>query len=108
MGAQHVDLTQFEHGGALYEISTINLDMLSGFAKSFVDVADSITGASTSDKRYETMLFIDGQSTEIYPFGSLPEGLCGSVSQHYATYQEAKEGHNVFVAGVKSALGVEV
>ncbi len=50
------------------------------------------------------MLFIDGESETIYPFGDLPGHPGIGVFQRYDTEDQARDGHQNFVTRVQRYL----
>ena len=91
-----------------YTISTARLSGVDPMLRSYTDfmtaLGDSMTGNDDqTDKDYETMLFIDGDS-DTYPFGDLPGNDFQGTYQRYDTEEEARTGHLDFVERVKQEL----
>ena len=99
-----VNVTSFRFQGKNYTISTTDItDLL--VIQQVVDVEYGYTGKLG---RYETMLFVDGQSVAVYPFGDLPGHHGLGVFQRYDTEDEARDGHQEFVTRVQRQLESQV
>lgn len=95
-----VNVTSFRFQGKNYTISTTGIiDFL--LIQKRVDTNAGYTGKLGL---YETMLFVDGESVEVYPFGDLPGHRGLGVFQRYDTEDEARDGHQEFVTRVKRIL----
>ena len=102
-----VNVTTFGHGTSVYTVSTCSLSgsPMPFFTAFVTTLGDNLTGNSDeTGKDYETMLFVDGESVTIYPFGDLPGNEVQGVYQRYETREEAQVGHDVFVVRVQGIL----
>lgn len=102
-----VDCTSFTHEGKVYTVSTCQLSgsPILLFTSFMTMLGDSMmSNEDDTEKDYETMLFIDGESGGFYPFGDLPGNELQGIYQRYETEEEAKTGHQQFVDRVKVVL----
>src|SRR5579859_1520506 len=98
-----VNATTFKYQGKTYTISTTDITHLRPMQRIF----DAHHGYTGNLGYYETMLFIDGESDRIYPFGDLPGHAGLGVFQRYDTEEEARDGHQIFVTRVQRILQSE-
>lgn len=104
-----VACTTFLHDGKTYTISTCQLSLapLQFYASAATAIGDALNGnRDLTGLDYETMLFVDGQSNgvTVYPFGNMEGNRMQGIFQRYGSEDEAKQGHQEFVAKVKQAL----
>jgi hypothetical protein len=104
-----IECTSFAFEGKTYTISTARLSgapypLFMSFVTALGDHFND--NSDLTDKDYETMLFIDGESngSDVYPFGDMPGNETQGVFQRYDTVDEAREGHQKFVERVKQIL----
>jgi hypothetical protein len=104
-----INCTTLLHEGKVYTISTAKLSGAPdyGFCCFITALGDLLNGnTDLADKDYETMLFIDREcnGSDVYPFGDMPGNEMQGVFQRYDTEDEARDGHQEFVARVKQIL----
>jgi len=95
-----INVTSFRFQGKNYTVSTTSLNALLPIQRR-VDLDAGYTGKLGL---YETMLFVNGQSVEVYPFGDLPGHHGLGVFLRYDTEEEARDGHQEFVTRVQRHL----
>jgi len=110
--ANTINVTTFRYKGKTYTISTVRLSAVADpvmrrYSRFLTELGDTMTGnTALTDKDYETMLFIDGESTgdAVYPFGDLPGNKKQGTYVRYDTEDQARDGHQEFVSQVKHIL----
>jgi hypothetical protein len=95
-----IAVTSFRFRGKNYTISTISLVPLIDIQK----VLDAKYGYSGNLGAFETMLFINGESDHIFPFGDLPGHHGLGVFARWDTEDAARDGHQEFVTRVQKCL----
>ncbi len=97
---RQISLSLVKWQGQVYIVATTDITGLCEMQARFDEQAGYTGEAGT----YESMLFTQTGESLLYPFGDLPghEGL--GVFQRYATEEQARDGHQVFLTQVQQTL----